>query len=211
METRDLIATLAGQGAKRTGPAMARMLGIYLAAALAYCVIAIVAFSGVRPDILAAGSWVLIKAGLSLVFAICAIPLALRAAQPGRRAGLWGGALAVVFVVAVIAACGATAAVAPDGRLAAVTGGGFPHIIVVVPTLAIPPAALLMVWMRRQAPTRPMLAGASAGAAAGAIAAMAYALTCPVDAAPFIAAAYTTAIGICALACAVVGRYALRW
>jgi hypothetical protein len=69
----------------------------------------------------------------------------------------------------------------------------------------------LFLWLRKQAPTRPALAGMAAGTLSGAMAAMAYALTCPVDSAAFVATWYPLAITACAALGALAGKFALRW
>ena len=51
----------------------------------------------------------------------------------------------------------------------------------------------------------------SAGVLSGALAAMAYALTCPVDSAAFVATWYPLAIAACAALGALAGKLALRW
>lgn len=70
--------------------------------------------------------------------------------------------------------------------------------------------ALLRV-MRTMAPTRPRLAGGSAGLAAGAAAAAVYALHCPEMATPFLAVWYVLGVAIPALAGAFLGKLLLRW
>ena len=70
---------------------------------------------------------------------------------------------------------------------------------------------VLFAWLRRQAPTRLMLAGATAGLLAGGLSAMAYALVCPVDSLAFVAIWYGLAIAICTGVGAIAGRWALRW
>lgn len=211
MRTVELIDQLSSEGGTRLAPRMTATLLVCIAVAAAYSVAAIVFLAGVRPDLEVAGAWVAVKAGLAVAFACAAAPLVLRAAKPGVRLGVWLWAIATLFALAFVATCATTAQVSANERVTALTGNGFPHLLVVVPVLAIPAAALLMAWMRRQAPTRPAVAGGAAGILAGGLAAAAYALTCPVDVAPFVAAAYTVAIAICGMAGAVAGRFALRW
>jgi hypothetical protein len=51
----------------------------------------------------------------------------------------------------------------------------------------------------------------AAGVLSGAMAAMAYALTCPVDSAAFVATWYPLAIAACGGLGALAGKFALRW
>jgi hypothetical protein len=106
---------------------------------------------------------------------------------------------------------GSLASVAAGDQMRALTGGAFPICAVVIPTMAAPSAVAIFLWLRNQAPTQPALAGMSAGTLAGALAAAAYALTCPVDSAAFIAMWYPLAISACAAVGAIAGRFALRW
>ena len=210
METHDLIRTLS-RDAYAPGPSMLRTLVMCTGAALVYCVVAILVTRGLRPDFGAAAPWVAVKAGVSLLFVVCAFPLALRLSRPERPAGVWGAASVVAFGLAVATAAAATVIAAPQYRVEALTGGDFPHCVVIIPTLAIPAAAIFFIWFRRYAPTRLALAGAAAGGLSGALSAMAYALTCPVDSLAFVTTWYPLAIAICAGAGAPIGMRALKW
>jgi hypothetical protein len=193
METDALIQTLS-RDPKVKGPAMKTWLAICISVALAYSVLAILVVAGARPGFAQHAPWVAAKVGLSLMFALTVAPLLLR-----------------LLVGCAMTVGGSLAGIADGERMRAFTGGGFPICAVVIPTMAAPSAAALFMWLRRQAPTRPALAGAAAGTLAGALAAMAYALTCPVDSAAFVAMWYPLAIVACAAAGAAVGRLALRW
>lgn len=210
METDALIQTLARDPEIRGKPAQA-WLAICLAAALAYSVLAILIIAGARPDFAAGAPWVAAKAGLSLLFALAAAPLLLRLSRPGQGAGAWLPLLGVLLIGCVMTVAGALASVADGDRMRAFTGGGFPICAIVIPTLAAPSAAALFLWLRRQAPTQPVLAGMAAGILSSALAAMAYALTCPVDSAAFVATWYPLAIAACAAFGALAGKFALRW
>jgi len=61
------------------------------------------------------------------------------------------------------------------------------------------------------APTRPPLAGATAGLLAGALGAAAYVLTCKNDAGWFVAIWYTSAVLLVTVVGASLGRRALAW
>jgi hypothetical protein len=210
METDALIQTLA-RDPKVKGPPVTVWLAICIAAALAYSVLAILIIAGARLDFAAQAPWVAAKAGLSLLFALAAAPLLLRLSRPGQGAGAWLPLLGVLIVGCAMTVGGSLASVAEGGRMDAFTGGGFPVCAVVIPTLAAPSAAALFLWLRRQAPTRPVLAGMAAGVLSGAMAAMAYALTCPVDSAAFVATWYPVAIAACGALGALAGKFALRW
>jgi len=210
METDALISTLA-RDPKIKGPPMKAWLAICLTAALAYSVLAILIIGGARQNFVAQMPWVTAKAGLSLLFAIAAAPLLLRLSRPGEPAGAWLPLLGVLLVGCAMTVAGSLASISDGERMTALTGGSFPICAVVIPTLAAPSAAVLFFWLRKQAPTQPMLAGMAAGVLSGAVAAMAYALNCPVDSAAFIATWYPLAIIACAAFGALAGKFALRW
>jgi hypothetical protein len=210
METDALIQTLA-RDPKVKGPPASVWLAIALAAALAYSVLAILIIAGARPDFSAGAPWVAAKAGISLLFALAAAPLLLRLSRPGQGAGAWLPLLGALLIGCIMTVAGSLASTADGERLTAFTGGAVPICAVIIPTLAAPSAAAIFFWLRKQAPTRPVLAGMSAGILSGALAGMAYALTCPVDSAAFVAAWYPLAITACAALGALAGKFALRW
>jgi hypothetical protein len=210
METDALIQTLARDPAMK-GPRMQTWLAISIAAALAYSVLAILVVAGARPGFAGHAPWVAAKVGLSLLFALAAAPLLMRLSRPGQGAGAWLPLLGVLLVGCAMTVGGSLASMAEGDRMRAFTGGGFPICAVVIPTMAAPSAVALFLWLRKQAPTRPALAGMAAGVLSGALAAMAYALTCPVDSAAFVATWYPLAIAACAAIGALAGKAALRW
>lgn len=210
METDALIQTLA-RDPKVKGPAMQTWLAICLAAALAYSVLAVLVVAGARPGFADRLPWVAAKAGLSLLFGLAAAPLVLRLSRPGQSAGAWLLLLGMLVVGCAMTVAGSLSSLADGERMQALTGGSFPICAIVIPTLAAPSSVALFFWLRKQAPTQPALAGMAAGILSGAMAAMAYALTCPVDSAAFVATWYPIAIAGCAALGALAGRFALRW
>ncbi|MDZ4762778.1 MAG: DUF1109 domain-containing protein [Alphaproteobacteria bacterium] len=211
METDALILTLSRDARAPAGRSALRTLLACVAGALAYCVVAVLAIEGARPDFVAAAPWVAMKAGVSLAFALGAIPLALRLARPGQGTGPWAAASLALFAFFLVVGSLALGFTGARGRIEALTGGSFPHSVIVIPTLAIPVAALLFLWLRSRAPTRLATAGAAVGALAGGLSAMAYALICPVDTVAFVVTWYPLAIAICAGLGAWAGSWALRW
>lgn len=211
METETLIGALARSAAPVDRAALHRAWLQAVLCAFAWCLFAVLVIAGLRINPGLSLGWIAVKSALSLLFVVCGAPLALRLAQPGRSAGLPGWLGLAAFCLAGVAAGGAVMAAAPGTRLAETTGGGFPHILLIVPAIALPAGALLFLWMRSQAPTRPAHAGGAAGLLAGGLAAAAYALHCPVDTPAFVLLWYPLSIAICAGLGALAGRYALRW
>jgi hypothetical protein len=85
------------------------------------------------------------------------------------------------------------------------------HCLSLIPLLSVPSLACLFFALRRAAPLRPPLAGATAGLVSGGVGAILYALTCPDDSPLFVATWYTIAIGGVATTSALGGGRWLRW
>lgn len=211
MKTDQLIDALA----RGAGPAERRRWRMQFAATVVTgLVVAIVLVAlglGVRPDMWMAPAPVLMKAGFSALAAAIILPAALQLMKPGRPLGWRIGAVALFAALCAIATAIALMGETPGQRMQAWMGGGFPWCIIVVPLLAAPTAAGLLFLMRSFAPTRLTLAGAAIGAFSGGVAAMAYAMYCPVDSVAFVTTWYVLAIAICAALGAVIGARLLRW
>jgi hypothetical protein len=85
------------------------------------------------------------------------------------------------------------------------------HCLSLIPLLALPSLACLFFALRRAAPLRLPLAGATAGLVSGGVGGILYALTCPDDSPLFVATWYTIAIGVVATGSAFGGGRWLRW
>jgi hypothetical protein len=85
------------------------------------------------------------------------------------------------------------------------------HCLSLIPFLSAAPAVCLLVALRHGAPSRPALAGATAGLVAGGLGAALYALTCPDDSPLFVATWYSIAVVAVASVTAFAGRRVLRW
>ena len=80
-----------------------------------------------------------------------------------------------------------------------------------IAALAIPIFVAVLLALRQLAPTRPRLAGFSAGCLAGAIAAGLYAIHCKETAAAFVVTWYTAGILLPGLVGVLIGSRVLRW
>ena len=85
------------------------------------------------------------------------------------------------------------------------------HCLSLIPLLSLPPLVCLAFALRQGAPSRPALAGATAGLVSGATAASLYAITCPDDSPLFVATWYSIAIAVVSAVSACIGSRALRW
>jgi hypothetical protein len=198
-------------------PVSPRLPGIWLGAAAVVGVIVAAAIMipwiGLRPDMarvyLSPVFWA--KFAYTVAFAGLGIWAAIRLARPGGsiRAPLIG-----VFVL--IAATGALGIVqmllaGPQSMRALVMGGTALVCPFYVLALSVPVYVIVVVVMRRLAPTNLAAAGFAAGLMAGAVGCWVYAFHCTESGLPFIAIWYSAGILLSALLGALAGRFLLRW
>lgn len=179
----------------------------------AVVVLILVLVWGLRPDIAAASAtlrfWM--KLGFGAGFAIAGLAGLLALFRPERPAPrrLWLAALPVMVIGA--AACREAAAL-PKAELMVLWLGNSALVCpFAIATLAIAPAATLILAGRHAAPTRLRLTGGVIGLASGGIAAMLYALHCPETGMVFVATWYLIGILLPALIGAITGPRLLRW
>lgn len=85
------------------------------------------------------------------------------------------------------------------------------HCMSLIPLLSLPLLVVLLAALRRAAPAKPLVTGATAGLAASGIGALLYALSCPDDSPLFVATWYSIAIAFVTGCAAYIGRRLLRW
>ena len=212
MKTSEFIAALAADPV----PASIR-LGRRVAAGIALGLIVSLAIfallMGPRPDIAAAAQTprFLLKFVDSFAFALPSLLLTLRLARPDARPdaiALWLMAPFVLLGAGVIVEL----TVVPQHEwLIRLIGDNSMHCMGMIPTLAAPILAGLIVALKPGAPLHPALTGAMAGAASAGIAALLYAPSCPDDSPLFVATWYPLATLICTGAGALAGRRFLAW
>ena len=95
--------------------------------------------------------------------------------------------------------------------LSRLVGTNAMHCTAMIPMLAAPILAALIVALRAGAPLHPALTGALAGAASAGVAALLYASSCPDDSPLFVATWYPLATLICMGVGALAGRRFLAW
>ncbi|HEY1961187.1 MAG TPA: DUF1109 domain-containing protein [Rhizomicrobium sp.] len=213
MNTADLIAQLSGElkPTPRHAPIL-RLVPIVLAGAAVSAVL-MVAWLGIRPDLMSAmhtlGYWV--KFGYTAALAGAALWLVLRLSCPGSAVGAPTLAALVPLPLILIIAMQQLMNAPPALHKHLMMGSSSqvcPWRIVI---LALPILAATLIAVRRLAPTRLMLAGAGAGVFAGALGAWIYAFHCDESAAPFVAIWYTFGIAVVGAAGGALGRASLRW
>ncbi|MCP3054906.1 NrsF family protein [Aurantimonas marianensis] len=212
MDTQTLIETLVSD---REGEARDQGPSWLLIAILAAVTtgISFFAFIGLRPDIGYAVETTrfVAKVVVSGTVAITAF-LAMRAlARPGaakRRALDWLVLPAGLLVFAVAAEL---YVIPPNLWAANLIGTNYVMCVIAIVSLGAPLLIMFLWALRRQAPTRPALAGGMAGLAAAAMAAFFYAAQCPNDSPLFVAVWYSLASLILVAAGGVAGHRVLRW
>lgn len=212
MKTNDLIAALAADA-----PSRPPGLGVTwaLAATVAVAAAAIVMFStiGPREDIALAATTVrfLFKFVVTIALAATALIVLDRIARPGAGTARHLPWLLVAPVL-LAAAIGVELAVQPAEQWSMLTTGKNNLVcLTYIPVIGFGPLAVMILALRRGAPTRPVLAGVIAGIVAGGIAATFYAAHCTDDSPLFVATWYTIAIGILAVIGGIAGRFFARW
>ncbi|HEY1962756.1 MAG TPA: DUF1109 domain-containing protein, partial [Rhizomicrobium sp.] len=171
MNTADLIAQLSGElkPTPRHAPVL-RLVPIVLAGAAVSAVL-MVAWLGVRPDLMPAmhtlGYWV--KFGYTAALAGAALWLVVRLSFPGSAAAPPTLAVFVPLALLLTIAMQQLTSVPPALRGHLVMGSSSQVCPWRIVALALPILAATLLAVRRLAPTRLMLAGAGAGLFAGAL------------------------------------------
>ena len=212
MKTNDLIAALAADA-----PARPMALGTIWTLALVpatLIALAVMYFTiGPREDIAAAATTgrFLFKFVVTISLAGSAFLLLDNLARPGAsRPGQWRWLLLAPVLLG--AAIVLELMVQPAEQWSMLTTGKNSLVCLVsVPMIGIGPLALIILALRRAAPTRPALAGVIAGVVAGGIAATFYAAHCTDDSPLFVATWYTLAIAMLAVIGGVAGKLFARW
>ena len=138
---------------------------------------------------------------------VCSFRLARPDARPGALA-LWLFAPLVLLAAAVAVEL----MVVPPGEwMARLVGDNWMYCSTMIPMMAAPILAALIVAMRAGAPLHPGWTGALAGAASAGAAALLYASHCTDDSPLFVATWYPLATLVCAGAGALLGRRFLAW
>ena len=213
MKTDDLISLLATGAAPVPTNAVGRRFAVALSCGFPIAVLIMVVTFGIRADLAQALSeWILwLKLAFAGSLALAGLIATERLARPGVRLGrVWAALVAPVLVLWLIAATVLiTAAPAQRGDL--ILGDTWKTCAFNIALISLPLLAATLWAMKGLAPTRPALAGASAGLLAGALGTLVYALHCPESGAPFVAIWYVLGIAIPTLAGVVLGPRVLHW
>ena len=212
MRTSELIAALAADpipAPVSIGGRVAAALGLGLLGSLALYAL----FVGPRADIATAAQTIRfnLKFVDALALALPSLLLLLRLARPDAKPG----ALALFLFAPLILLAGAVAVelmvVPPSEWLSRLIGHNMRYCTTMIPMMAAPILAALIVAMRSGAPQHPGWTGALAGAASAGLAAFLYASHCTDDSPLFVATWYPLATLICSAVGALAGRRFLAW
>jgi hypothetical protein len=212
MRTSELIAALAADPIPepiRLGRRVAAGLALGLIGSLAIYT----ALMGPRPDIADAIQTVRfnLKFVDAFVLALPTLLLTLRLAYPDakpRALALWLIAPMLLLAAGVIVEL---VVVPSDEWLTRLVGHNSMFCMRMIPLLAAPMLAALIVALRAGAPLNPALTGAMAGASAAGVAALLYSSHCPDDSPLFVATWYPIGTLICMGVGALAGRRFLAW
>lgn len=213
MKTDALIERLSQSAEPVRSDMVLSRLSLGLGAGGAVSFVLMVAWLGIRPDLLTAmgtgAYWM--KFFYTLLFALAGLWTLERLSRPGMRA-----TRQMIFEALPFALLASWAAMrlmmAPAGmRMPMIMGSSHQVCPWRISVLALPIFVGVFWSLSGLAPTRTWIAGAAAGLLAGAAGAFIYALHCDESAAAFVVLWYTVGIVIVGALGALMGRILLRW
>ena len=213
MKTDDLISLLAtGAGAVEPHVAERRYAKAMVLGALG-ALLVMLSLMNIRRDLADASMLPMFWLKIGFVASVVATSLfaALRLSRPGARID-WVPRLIAAPVLAMwVIAAYVLILADPAKRADLFYGSTWAYCPFFIALFSVPAFASVTWAMKGLAPTRPHLAGFSAGLLAGAIAALVYCLHCTEMEAPFIGFWYVLGMSIPAAVGALLGRVLLRW
>ena len=213
MKTNDLIAMLATEASATPTVSPLRRCAQATAAGVAISLALVLTLWGLNPELNALAHtpafWV--KVAWLVLTCTFAMPVVMHLSRPGVAAGrgVWGIAAALVGMAMLALAQVAT--VDADTGMQLMLGGSWQICSASIAALSVPLLAALLWMLRGMAPTRPAMAGASAGLMAGAIAGLVYSLHCPETAYAFLTVWYVAGMAVMTGVGALLGSRLLRW
>jgi hypothetical protein len=152
-----------------------------------------------------------VKLMLNVALWLAATGLLLRLARPVDRTGIWPTLLWLVPLALLTGVCIELFLLPREQWWAVAQGSNSTWCLRIIPSLALAPLVASLWVLRRAAPSRPALAGATAGLMCAGMAGTLYGLHCPDDSPLFVGIWYVLATAIVTLAGALCGARLLRW
>ena len=213
MKTNDLIAMLATEASATPTVSPLRRCAQATAAGVGISLALVLTLWGLNPELNALAHtqafWV--KVVWLVLTCTFTVPVVMHLARPGVAAGrgVWGiaAALAGMTLLALMQ----VATVDANTGMQLMLGRSWQECSASIAALSVPLLAALLWMLRDMAPTRPALAGASAGLMAGTLASLVYSLHCTETAYAFVAVWYVAGIAVMAGIGALMGLRLLRW
>ena len=213
MKTNDLIAMLSTEASVTPTVSPLRRCAQATAAGVAVSLVLVLTLWGLNPELnaLAHTQTFWVKVVWLVLTCTFAAPVVMHLARPGVAAGrgVWGiaAALAGMTLLALMQ----VATVDANTGMQLMLGRSWQECSASIAALSVPLLAALLWMLRDMAPTRPALAGASAGLMAGTLASLVYSLHCTETAYAFVAVWYVAGIAVMAGIGALMGSRLLRW
>ena len=213
MNTNDLIAMLATEASATPTVSPLRRCVQATAAGVAVSLVLVLTLWGLNPELnaLAHTQTFWVKVVWLVLTCTFAAPVVMHLARPGVAAGrgVWGiaAALAGMALLALMQ----VSTVDADTGMQLMLGRSWLECSASIAALSVPLLAALLWMLRGMAPTRPALAGASAGLMAGSLASLVYSLHCTETAYAFVAVWYVAGIAVMTGVGALLGLRLLRW
>ena len=213
MNTDDLINLLATNAGPVKAHSARRRYTLSVACGTAGALALMLSLLRIRPDLAAAAHMPLfwLKVGFVLSLVVAGLFAVIRLSRPGARLDRVPVAIAAPLLAMWAIAVYVLIEADPQQRLGLFLGSTWKVCPLLIAILSIPVFIAVLWAMKGLAPTRPRLAGFSAGLLSGAIAALVYCLHCPELDAPFIGFWYVLGILIPAIVGTLLGRSLLRW
>ena len=213
MKTNDLIAMLAADASPIPTASPLRRCAQAIAAGMTASLVLVLPLWGLNPELseLTHTQVFWVKVLWLVLTCTFAAPVVMQLSRPGMAAGrgVWGIAAALLGMT--VLALAQVATVDADTGMQLMLGESWQMCSASIAALSVPLLAALLWMLRGMAPTRPALAGASAGLMAGAIAGLVYSLHCTETAYAFVAVWYVAGIAVMAGVGALLGSRLLRW
>lgn len=213
MKTNDLIAMLATEASATPTISPLRRCAQATVAGVAISLALVLTLWGLNPELnsLAHTQAFWVKVVWLVLTCTFAAPVVMHLARPGVPAGRSVWDIAAALLGMAMLALMQVATVDADTGMQLMLGRSWQECSASIAALSVPMLAALLWMLRGMAPTRPALAGASAGLMAGAIAGLVYSLHCPETAYAFLAVWYVAGMALMAGVGALLGSRLLRW